>query len=529
MPAAYRLNMELDISQPLPEDISSNATLIAQRCGLVIIANRLVLKLYLPFLRDTGGGGNTAKSAHQAVLGTINAAHAIVYACGLLHTIWADNRPTAFDYYDYGRSLFDAAVACAQAIAQQPGNLLVTEGTKTISSALDILRNIHASKSTADASSIASEAIKIVEMMQGKADRARASSLSEAAATGSKRKRLDVESAHSSGLLVGFQLPFVGPSVSSVKSAKVRPPMSMAKIARRDSGDSRPSKASKEKSKAAKLPTFGIRIRDAQPQPSPTISSPSCNTVVPSMPAVDPPPTMPQSRMSEAPGSVSTPTSDGSTGYSYPNPPPPQPLRPPPIETMQHDFQMEYAGTSSASASSSRRYAASYADTSSYPSTMYDSRQSPYTPVQQHLPSDAFRSAPPPQEYAVSPPYPPPTPTYQQNSAMEVPMNSYPPSMRPTIPSSSSMNSPVPGTPRDSRAFVLPPERAPPMYDHNMTKAEMPSDFHAHTHPHNLPPTATSHIQQNYNVQSWQAPDMQRSSHIWDSYYSQQPQPPPSL
>ena len=220
LPPIYRLNMDLDVSQPLEGD----PILHVQRSALVIIANRVVIKLYLPFMKDISES-SLAKTSHQAVLGAITAAHSIIYASRIMYSAWRDVRPGIFEYYDFGRSLFDAAVICAQAVIQQPANVLAGEGIRGVAHALEMLRKIN----TADKMG---EAIKIVEMMKEKAERARTNAGSDGIMAGNKRKRsFEEDTPCLSTLTCGFQLPYVGPSVSSVKYATARPPLPLAKIA----------------------------------------------------------------------------------------------------------------------------------------------------------------------------------------------------------------------------------------------------------------------------------------------------------
>lgn len=298
LPPAYRLNMDLDVTQPLEGD----PVLLAQRSALCIIANRIVIKLYLPFMGDTSET-SLAKTSHQAVLGTINAAHSIIYGSRVLYTVWRDTRPGIFEYYDYTRSLFDAAVICAQAVIQQPASILASEGMRGITHALDIMKVM--TVPNADNSGVAADAIKMVEMMKEKAERARVGLNSpETATAGTKRKRSDGELHRVAMLTTGFTLPFVGPSVSSVKPSRNGPPLMMSKIASGGRPESaatsgsepRSSKSSKDKEKGrekSKYPSVGIRIRTGNGQPppvrqrtgsTPSLSPPTPGVVAPAHP-----------------------------------------------------------------------------------------------------------------------------------------------------------------------------------------------------------------------------------------------------
>ena len=111
LPAAYRLNMDLDVMDPLVQSPSTPPSVMAQRCELSIAANRVVLKLYLPYLKESispspsssssaSGSSGSAKPSHHAVLGAINAAHAIIYASRIFYSLWKDSRPAMLLFYD---------------------------------------------------------------------------------------------------------------------------------------------------------------------------------------------------------------------------------------------------------------------------------------------------------------------------------------------------------------------------------------------------------------------------------------------
>ena len=221
LPETFRLDMEADVAHPLASSPSTSPFLMAQRCELAITANRAILKLYMPFMKDPTSP-TSSKPSHQALTGTINAAHAIIHASKVLHTLWRDTRPAAFDFYDYGRSLFDAAVVCAYAAIQQPKNILAAEATKGLSSALEVMRALDNGKNRNpdNSNNSPSEAVRIVELMKEKAEKARSSDSSTTAVV--KRKRNDPSPLGESTLGGGFQLPYVGPSVSSVNPEQSR-------------------------------------------------------------------------------------------------------------------------------------------------------------------------------------------------------------------------------------------------------------------------------------------------------------------
>ncbi|GJE86336.1 hypothetical protein PsYK624_024160 [Phanerochaete sordida] len=556
LPPTYRLDMELDCSQPLEGD----SVLIAQRAALVVIANRVIIKLYLPFMKDTGEN-SPGKVSHQAVLGTISAAHSIIYALRVLYTVWRATRPGIFEYYDYTRSLFDAAVICAHAVIQQPASILACEGMKGIAHALEIMREMHAVRRTV-APDTPSEAVKIVEMMMEKAERARAAGT---ALAGTKRKRAEEDWHAMSSLSAGFQLPFVGPSVTSVKVGQGRPPLAMSKVAatgpkvtvapepkgkgkdrareKRDDVVASTSASARDfeaessnrerelerereaqdlaQSERARHPLVGVRCRAGTGQPPPTRQRTSSTT---SMSPPTPGPGISQAtHMPPTASSSAAQTPIEGASFSYP-PPQPQESHPPPMHAMQHDFQMDF----SSQASSPHAYAHS----PQIATHAYDSRKSPYA---------AATPGAPAQEYYM--PYPTPQPQayepVEHAQGMAQPLAPY--GVNPGLPQIGS----VPSTPRgDAGRFALPPEKPPPPYDHRLPK---PLDYPQHAGPsghhnghnvgghvnghgsghgghsvngHNvsghMQMTATS-LTQPY-VQGWQPADMSRpdGNGIWD-------------
>ena len=221
LPAGFRLEMSEDMSKPVPT-LSGSPIRLAQKCELAILAHRLIMKLYLPFLKEAAAA---QRPSHQAVFGTITAAHNIVSAARVLHSVWGQTRPAVFDFYDFGRTLFDAAVVCAHAVIQEPMSIIATEGMKSVGCALDVLKQlgpsrlgVEGTRTDKNGPGSRTEAVKIVETMKRKAEAARSSGNSGgSASTGSKRKHSEVEP---EPLITssGFQLPFVGASVSSSRA-----------------------------------------------------------------------------------------------------------------------------------------------------------------------------------------------------------------------------------------------------------------------------------------------------------------------
>jgi hypothetical protein len=195
--------------------------LMAHQCELAITANRLILKLYLPFLRP-GAYNSNAFPPHQASHGTVNAAHVIIHASKVLYSVWKQHQqqhteasepmltltPAMFGFYSFGRTLFDAAVVCAHAAIKQPTSVWAGVAFADVGAALEVMRDPivegTGSRGVTGMEGDVSEAVKVIEMMRKKADAAR---------NGMKRKHDEVDGVIE---LAGFRFPYVGPAVTSV-------------------------------------------------------------------------------------------------------------------------------------------------------------------------------------------------------------------------------------------------------------------------------------------------------------------------
>ena len=522
LPSAYRLGQDYDPSQPNTTS-STCPVLLAQRCVLAIIANRAILKLFLPFLRE-GSGPTPTKPSHQAVLGTINASHSIIYACRIMHSLWRDSRPATFDFYDFGRTLFDAAVVCAHAVIQQPGSILAAEAMKCVTGALDVMRILSASKLHGESQ----EAIKITEMMKERAELARSSGSSDAAA-GGKRKRAEDDDGRDFALTAGFQLPFVGPSVSSAKTEGSRPSLSvssMSKIAasgpKKDEVRApKPSAREKEKEKI-KYPPVGIRSRTGSSQGQPPSVRQRTNSMAPSPgPAnmVPPSPTVaiagasPTTHNTASPeqsSQTSTPVSDPSVAsftYSSQTSQHPSPHQATQPEAVQRGgFAMDFAGGNSGEL---RQFSQEYASSPQTSSVYNESSNGSYS-ASTHPPS--FRQTSSSEhllyQHSTVPPF-----AYEQSRiphSQPMPLSTYGMS----APMGGSMGTSIPSTPH-SQTFMLGDKSAP--FDHHVGKSELDRQMN-----HEYQPTATSHgipitpTTSTY-VQGWpQQPEMTRNQ--WEYY-----------
>ncbi|PIL29170.1 transcription factor [Ganoderma sinense ZZ0214-1] len=565
LPAGFRLEMAQDLStpvSPLPAPGSGlpSAIRVAQKCELVILANRLVVKLYLPFLKEAAAAG---RPSHQAVFGTINAAHNIICAARTLHGVWGQTRPAVFDFYDFGRTLFDAAVVCAHAVVQEPGSIIAPEGMKSVTCALDILKELGSSRVGVEGShgdsgaNSRGEAVKIVEMMKRKAEAARSGG---GVVAGTKRKHAEVEGetlAPSSS--ASFQLPFVGAAVSSCKAERPRAHRAggatavngkdaeKAKSEAKKHGKEKEKKddKDKDKDKASKYLNGPLRMRPMTGQPgssrrqwtasvsttAPATPTPTATaTATATAPPPQPPAPVPVPRVAPAPATPSPPSvsvnvspplssssqvqaSSSRASVSIPDPSPMTASAPydayppaPPVQEQpqpQDDYVMQYSSPDSVT--DDRRYSAGQSsyDSPQSAGTMYDPQPQPQ-PQYAQSPVTAY---PPPQSqpqggyYLSYPPPPPPgTPGGYEGHAAMMAMMAPPP---PPPPPSQAEGGIAPSMTTISHTY------GPPRQIEYQTQPPPPPP-HQHQHPHSHP---HGH-QMMGSMQGW-AP---QSEQVWPKY-----------
>jgi hypothetical protein len=193
LPPAFKLDINADLptitasafSTDFPERSSSSACLIAQQCELVIIGQKLILKIYLPFLRPNRTG-STCNTNHQAAVRTITAAHAIIHAMRVLHAICKQQPgsqskrpgPAILDYCSFRQALFDAAVVCAHSVIMQPSAIWARVALDDVVNALEVMKDpaVATGRGSLQAcvEGCISEPVKIIEMLKRKANGARA-------------------------------------------------------------------------------------------------------------------------------------------------------------------------------------------------------------------------------------------------------------------------------------------------------------------------------------------------------------------
>lgn len=310
LPADYQIDLN---SPPLLEDEDSHTSLIlARSCELQIVANRMIISLYVPHLKT-----HSVNPLHQASFAIMNAAHKIIQCM----KIWQSRRDCpgirergrwgSFGvYYEYGRILFDAAVVCASIAIDGAGGAFAACLKGDVASALEVLKDMEVPKgvkcrgvvgvgTSSNAVDNVSEPVAIVEMLKRRAEANKTA--------GTKRKRHDGET---DSIKAGFRIPYVGVPVSAslqnptplvppefTSDVSPAPPRDQSRAAskvkvedrsddptsdtkkqrRKPTKDERESPTDKgkllakpkpkEKEKESKYPSWGIRIRPGLPPP----------------------------------------------------------------------------------------------------------------------------------------------------------------------------------------------------------------------------------------------------------------------
>jgi hypothetical protein len=215
-----------DTPSPPSSKPSVSSNLQAQRCELAIIANQLILKVFLPYLKNC-----SAPSAdglpRRVVSSVVDAGHAILQAMRILHSTWRQAQPAAFLFYSFGRTLFDTAVMMACAVIAHPSGASSGVAITDVAAAIDIMQDTRIGSGRRlkqDDSKELSEAVKIVTLLKTKAEAKRAGEdivAGSLLALGAKRKRDDSPDPNS--FADGFDLPFVGVGVkASHQSTELR-------------------------------------------------------------------------------------------------------------------------------------------------------------------------------------------------------------------------------------------------------------------------------------------------------------------
>ena len=387
LPKVFRFDTSnSDTPSPPSSKPSVSSNLQAQRCELAIIANQLILKVFLPYLKNC-----SAPSAdglpRRVVSSVVDAGHAILQAMRILHSTWRQAQPAAFLFYSFGRTLFDTAVMMACAVITHPSGASAGVAIADVAAAIDIMQDTRIGSSRRlkqDDSKELSEAVKIVTLLKTKAEAKRSGEdtvVGSLLALGTKRKREDSPDINS--FADGFELPYVGVGVkASHQSTELRvettpkAPISMPKVkAKQRPGSTIIDLSSASESSpiadrdAGQVPIRGRPRTDSTlhrnssskkynaPATAPTHSQ--SGTPVPDQPGFHPMPelTRPESRpqmcTSDYETSIYTPTSsyEPSPHFSMPPsmPPPQAPPQAPPMHASPSYASISGSGSSSQS------------------------------------------------------------------------------------------------------------------------------------------------------------------------------------
>ncbi|KAI0059970.1 hypothetical protein BV25DRAFT_1918095 [Artomyces pyxidatus] len=218
LPKAFRLDGDYDATSTTSTAIPSVSPFLqAQRCELAIVANRLILKIFLPFLKNCTEPASDI-IPRRVVSSVVDAGHSIIHTIRLLHSTWRQTRPAAFAFYSFGRTLFDASVMMACAVIVHPTGASSGVALADLEAGLDIMRDTRTaaerSKNT-DGSGEVNEAVQVVEMLRAKAEGVRSGDNNVSVPifhAGTKRKHSELADSHT--LAEVFQLPYAGLGVS---------------------------------------------------------------------------------------------------------------------------------------------------------------------------------------------------------------------------------------------------------------------------------------------------------------------------
>src|SRR5712671_3733564 len=218
--------------------VSVSPHLQAQRCELAIIANQLILKVFLPYLKNYSGSSSDGV-LYRAVSSVVDAGHIILQAMRILHSTWRQTQPAAFLFYPFGRTLFDTAVMMACAAIAHPSSVSSSVAIADVSAAIDIMQDTRMGsgrRSKQDNPKDLPEGVKIITLLKSKAEaRFAGDDVAELHPTIGSKRKYD-ENPDSSSFADGLELPYVGAGVKvshsisepSIEST-LKPPMSVPK------------------------------------------------------------------------------------------------------------------------------------------------------------------------------------------------------------------------------------------------------------------------------------------------------------
>ena len=383
LPKVFRFDTS-STDTPLPPSskpsVSSN--LQAQRCELAIIANQLILKVFLPYLKNCSTPSADGLP-RRVVSSVVDAGHAVLQALRILHSTWRQAQPASFLFYSFGRTLFDTAVMMACAVIAHPSGASAGVAITDVAAAIDIMQDTRIGsgrRPKQDDSKELSEAVKIVTLLKTKAEAKRAGEdivAGSLLALGAKRKRDDSPDPNS--FADGFELPFVGVGVRASHQTTelkvettLKAPISISKAKSKhrpcsaiiDLASTSESSSIVERD-AGQVPIRGRPRTDStlhrcssskkyNPPNSASTHSQS-GTPVPDqagfhpMPELTRPESRPQMCTSEYETSIYTPTSAYETSSHFPMPPSMPPPQAPPMHASPSYASISGSGSSSQS------------------------------------------------------------------------------------------------------------------------------------------------------------------------------------
>lgn len=212
LPPEYRGTHTTDTTEE-----SHKSLTLAHASEVAIIANRLIITLYLPFLKS-----NPSNPPHQASLATVNAAHKIIQTTKAWRAGDDQRAGSLGVYYEYGRMLFDAAVVCASMGIDAHDSAFAQCIKDDVGVALELMKQMEGRQSECCTSALdagtnsrlernVSEAVTVLKLLKDKADATRVGM------GGLKRKRQEIEKDHDVSVL-GLMLPYVGAGITSSSS-----------------------------------------------------------------------------------------------------------------------------------------------------------------------------------------------------------------------------------------------------------------------------------------------------------------------
>src|SRR5260221_8356313 len=163
-------------STPITQAVPTSPKVQAQRCELAIIANHLILKVFLPYLKNCSGPSSDGLP-RRVVSSVVDAGHTVLQAMRILHSTWRQTQPAAFLFYPFGRTLFDTAIMMACVVIAHPSSAASSASSSVaiadVPTAIDIMQDTHMGsgwRSKQDDHNELPEAVNIIMLLKTKAE-----------------------------------------------------------------------------------------------------------------------------------------------------------------------------------------------------------------------------------------------------------------------------------------------------------------------------------------------------------------------